>query len=407
MEHYLDELIKTGNRILLLQGPIGSFFTDFSQWLSAQHKIVFKLNFNAGDEYFYPNDTVNTFAYRGKLDEFKTYLIQFCQKHRIDNVLCFGDNRHYHIIAKQVCQQLNLVFWAFEEGYFRPEYITLEKWGVNAFSPIPKDPTFFLPYADLPAPPEPQKVAKGFKAMAKNAILYYYNAYFKRQDYPDYKHHRFLNIDYYIKLWSVSLFKRLCYWLYDSGFAKRVEQDEFGEFFIIPLQVYDDSQVQVHSSQKSVALFLRQVLDSFVQHAPNHLNLIIKHHPMDRGFIDYGIVIDEYIRQYPQLKGRIYYIHDVPMPVFLRKAKGMVTLNSTSGISGLVHKMPVKTLGRANYDFDNLTDQQSLADFWSNPQPPDEKTFNGYKKYHLYKTHINGSFYSSVILRYPYHQKRP
>lgn len=404
MEHYLDELVKTGDRILLLQGPIGSFFTDLSKWLSSNEKVVFKLNFNAGDEYFYPKETAYTFAYRESLEAFNSYLTNFCQKHRIDNIICFGDNRHYHRIAKQVCERLNLTFWAFEEGYFRPEYITLEKWGVNAFSPISREADFFLEYANLPEPPAPQKVAKGFKSMAKHAILYYYNAYFKRKNYPNYRHHRILNIDYYLKLWSVSGVKRLCYWLHDGGFAKRVERGEFGEFFIIPLQVYDDSQVQVHCDQKSVEVFLRQVLDSFVAHAPHHLNLIIKHHPMDRGFIDYGLVIDEYIAKYPRLKGKISYIHDVPMPVFLRHAKGMVTLNSTSGISGLVHKMPVKTLGRANYDFAGLTDQQSLDEFWTNPTPPNEEVFNGYRKFHLYKTHLNGSFYSQVILHNPYHR---
>lgn len=402
MEHYLDELIQNSHRILLLQGPVGYFFLDFANWLEAQNKTVFKLNFNGGDEFFYPNNKPNTFAYREGLQNFEADLAIFCQQNQIDNVLCFGDNREYHRIAKKICQQQGLVFWAFEEGYFRPEYITLEKWGVNAYSPIIRNQEFFLPYANLANLPEPQKVSKGLKSMAKQAIPYYLWAHLKRSKYAKYKHHRFLNMSYYINLWSKSIFKRLCYWLHDSGFAKRVEKGEFGEFFIVPLQVYDDTQVKIHSNQKSVELFLREVLESFVQNAPRHLNLIIKHHPMDRGFIDYRLVINEYIAKYPDLKNRIYYIHDVPLPVFLRYGKGMVTLNSTSGLSGLLHNMPVKTLGIANYDFNGLTDQQSLDSFWSNPKPPNKEVFKGYRKYHLYKTHINGSFYNRVILRYPY-----
>lgn len=404
MEHYLDELIENSQRILLLQGPIGSFFTDFAKWLESERKIVFKLNFNGGDEYFYPNDINNTFSYQDSLKNFSVYLIDFCKKNQIDNIICFGDNRHYHKIAKQVCLQLNLVFWAFEEGYFRPEYITFEKWGVNAYSPIPRDISFFSQYSTLDTPPEPQKVSKGFKYMAKQAIFYYLSAYIKRKKYPEYQHHRYLDLGYYINLWTKSTIKRICYWLYDRGFAKRVEQGEFGEFFIVPLQVYDDTQVRVHCDQKSVEIFLREVLDSFSKFAPAHVNLIIKHHPMDRGFIDYKIVIYEYLEKYPQLKGRVFYIHDVVMPVFLRHGKGMVTLNSTSGLSGLLHNMPVKTLGRANYDFEGLTDQQSLETFWTNPQPPNKETFQGYRLYHLYKTHINGNFYNIVILRYPYNQ---
>ncbi|WGE50423.1 capsule biosynthesis protein [Actinobacillus equuli subsp. haemolyticus] len=405
ISHYLDDLIEQSNRILLLQGPIGSFFTQLSEWLQAQNRSVFKINLNAGDEFFYPNSIANTFAYRDTLENFHHYLTDFCQTYKIDSVVCFGDNRKYHKLAKTVCQHLNITFWAFEEGYFRPDYVTFEKTGVNAYSPIPKQADYFKPFEQLPEPSKAQSVAKGFCPMAKLAVQYYVSAYYRRHQYPEYRHHRLLNVWYYVKLWMVSGIKRLHYYMHDRNFSKRVEQGEFGEFFILPLQVYDDSQILVHSDYPSVAAVLREVLSSFATKAPKHLNLIVKHHPMDRGFIDYGKVIDEYIAQYPDLKKRIYYIHDVPMPVFLRHGKGMVTLNSTSGISALLHNMPVKTLGRANYDFAGLTYQGSLDNFWTNPEKPDEGLFNAYRKFHLHKTHINGSFYNKVILRYPYNQK--
>ncbi|AFU19938.1 capsule biosynthesis protein [Actinobacillus suis] len=405
INHYLDDLIEQSNRILLLQGPIGAFFTQLSEWLQTQNRSVFKINLNAGDEFFYPNSIANTFAYRDTLENFHQYLTDFCQTHNIDSVVCFGDNRKYHKLAKTVCQHLNIAFWAFEEGYFRPDYVTFEKTGVNAYSPIPKQADYFRAFEHLSEPNKAQSVAKGFCPMAKLAIQYYVSAYYRRHQYPEYRHHRLLNVWYYVKLWMVSGIKRLHYYMHDRNFSKRVEQGEFGEFFILPLQVYDDSQILVHSDYPSVAAVLREVLSSFATKAPKHLNLIVKHHPMDRGFIDYGKVIDEYMEQYPDLKKRIYYIHDVPMPVFLRHGKGMVTLNSTSGISALLHNMPVKTLGRANYDFAGLTYQGNLDDFWSNPEKPDDGLFHAYRKFHLYKTHINGSFYNKVILRYPYNQK--
>ncbi|WP_018651508.1 capsule biosynthesis protein [Actinobacillus capsulatus] len=405
ISHYLDDLIEQSNQILLLQGPIGSFFTQLSEWLQAQNRTVFKINLNAGDEFFYPNSIVNTFAYRDTLENFHQYLMDFCQTHNIDSMVCFGDNRKYHKLAKTVCKHLNITFWAFEEGYFRPDYVTFEKTGVNAYSPIPKHTDYFKQFEQLPDPSKAQSVAKGFWPMAKLAVLYYVSAYYRRHQYPEYRHHRLLNVWYYVKLWMVSGIKRLHYYMHDRSFSKRVEQGEFGDFFILPLQVYDDSQILIHSDYSNIEAFLREVLLSFATKAPRYLRLIVKHHPMDRGFIDYGKVIDEYMEQYPNLKKRIYYIHDVPMPVFLRHGKGMVTLNSTSGISALLHNMPVKTLGRANYDFAGLTYQGSLDDFWTNPEKPDEGLFNAYRKFHLHKTHINGSFYNKVILRYPYNQK--
>ncbi|OOF42468.1 capsule biosynthesis protein [Rodentibacter rarus] len=403
--HNLDELVQKSQKILLLQGPLGAFFTDLSLWLQSLGKTTYKINFNGGDSYFYPLSIKNTIAYTHCVSKFYPTLLLFCEKNAIDSIICFGDNRKYHKIAKKVANALGLDFWVFEEGYFRPDYITFEKIGVNAFSTLPRKAAFFLEQAkNLPEPPKPLKLAKGFLPMAKRAIIYYVQSYRKHADFPKYQHHRILNLTYYIKLWGKSLIKRTCYSLRDCTFAKRVSTGKLGEFFVVPLQVYDDSQVKVHCDYGSVEEFLKSVIRSFAENAPTHLNLIIKHHPMDRGIIDYRHTIQTLEQHYPHLKGRIYYIHDVPLPVLLRYGKGMVTINSTSGISALHHNMPVITLGRANYDFEGLTHQGNLTDFWTNPIPPDPRVFNAYRKYHLYKTMINGSFYNQVILKFPYNQ---
>ncbi|QIW15222.1 capsule biosynthesis protein [Pasteurellaceae bacterium RH1A] len=403
LNHNLDKLVENSQRVLLLQGPIGSFFADLALWLKSYDKVVYKINLNAGDEYFYPNTIYNTIPYRDSITQFYLDLYHFVEAYQIDTFVCFGDNRKYHKVAKKIASELKLNFWVLEEGYFRPDYITLEDKGVNAFSLVPREADFFLTQASsLPEPPKPQKLAKGFCPMAKRAVLYYAHAYFKRKKYPKYQHHRILNVKYYIKLWFISGLRRLSYFLKDRSFAKKINSKKIDNFFIVPLQVYDDSQVRVHCDYESVGDFLREVLSSFAQDAPLDLNLIVKHHPMDRGFIDYQVLIDEFEEKYPHLKGRIYYVHDVPLPVFLRHGRGMVTLNSTSGISALLHNMPVITLGRANYDFEGLTHQGSLAEFWHQPQAPDPDVFEAYRKYHLYTTQLNGNFYNRSCLNYPY-----
>ena len=91
--------------------------------------------------------------------------------------------------------------------------------------------------------------------------------------------------------------------------------------------------------------------------------------------IDYSDTIKKLSEIYPHLIGRVFYIYDVPLPVLLRKGKGMVTINSTSGLSALLHNMPVITLGRANYDFEGLTYQGELNKFWQSPTPPESCHF--------------------------------
>ena len=400
IQSYLHELIATANRILLLQGPVGDFFQQFSLWLHQQHgKTVHKFNFNAGDEMFYPESMPHTTAYTDTYDAFGSYLDDYIRQHQIQAIVCFGDTRPYHLLAKQAAQQTGITFWAFEEGYFRPFYVTLEKCGVNAYSTLPRKGQFFLDHYPHLAQQEyhaPPSVPAGFLPMAHKAASYYLHTNLNYRKYPHYIHHRADNLGHYIKLWTLSGIKRLNYWLKDLTFAKRVEAGEFGKFFIVPLQVFNDSQVRIHCDFSSVHSFLLHVLTSFATHAPDDVNLIIKHHPMDRGFIDYARDIKRFVKKHPKLKGRISYVHDVPLPVFLRHGIGMVTINSTSGLSALIHGMPVKTLGRAHYDLPDLTYQGNLADFWHHPTPPDKDLFHAYRMYHINITQINGSFYSHV-----------
>ena len=400
LQNNLQSLLESAENILLLQGPVGDFFQRLAGWLTANGKTVHKFNFNAGDDYFYPPTQANTVAFNDSYDAFPEFLQKYIAQHHIQAVVCFGDTRPYHLLAKRIANENQASFWAFEEGYFRPYYITLEKDGVNAFSPLPRRADFFLEQFPKLAQQEykaPTPVRGGFTPMAKNAVRYYIELFRNPNKYPNYIHHRASNAGHYLKLWSISILKRLNYYIEDIQIAKRVEAGKYGKFFIVPLQVFNDSQVRIHCDFSSVRSFLLHVLASFAAHAPADTNLIIKHHPMDRGFIDYSRDIKRFIKKHPKLKGRITYVHDVPLPVFLRHGLGMITINSTSGLSGLIHNMPVKVLGRAHYDIPGITDQNTLAEFWNHPTPPDSDLFHAYRMYHLNVTQINGNFYSQVF----------
>lgn len=407
LKNNLSRLLDSRGDILLLQGPVGPFFRHLANWLQANGKTVHKFNFNAGDEYFYPQDRAHTTAYTRPYTDFPAVLEDYIAQHPVSAIVCFGDTRPYHIQAHQIADKHQIDFWAFEEGYFRPHYITLEKDGVNANSPLPHDPEFYLSrFPQLPVQEytAPQNVAGGFLPMAKNAVRYYLEAQRNRNKYPGYLHHRATSIRHYLKLWSHSAVKRLCYWIQDARIAKQIEAGKFGRFFIVPLQVFNDSQVRIHCDYPDVRTFLLDTLASFAAHAPADTHLIIKHHPMDRGFIDYSEDIRRFTAEHPGLKERITYVHDVPLPVFLRHGTGMVTINSTSGLSALIHNMPVKVRGRAHYDIPGLTDQAPLHQFWQHPSPPDAELFHAYRMYHINTTQINGNFYTRTL--FPEHSSR-
>ncbi|MFT4021734.1 MAG: hypothetical protein QM666_09485, partial [Acinetobacter sp.] len=94
MSVHLDELISS-KRVLLLQGPMGDFFTQLADWLTAQGIECHKLNLNGGDWFFYHSrDHVHHF--RGRVGEFSRWLEDFVVDNQFDSMVCFGDCRKYH-----------------------------------------------------------------------------------------------------------------------------------------------------------------------------------------------------------------------------------------------------------------------------------------------------------------------
>ena len=123
--------------VLLLQGPVGNFFSEFADFLIKNKVNVHKINFHWGEKIFYKNKPF-TF-YTGKLEEWDSYLKSFIIQNKIQQVFLVGTHRPYHEIAKKVCENHNIEMYVFEEGYVRPEFITIEKNGVNSETNLFRD----------------------------------------------------------------------------------------------------------------------------------------------------------------------------------------------------------------------------------------------------------------------------
>lgn len=396
IQSYWQEFTANTERVLFLQGPVGPFFARLSEYLEENHAMTaYKINFNGGDRYYYPEKDNKSLSYHGGIDEFKAFLKQYVEANEIDTIVCFGHQRIYHQIAKELCleNKEQRSFWAFEEGYLRPHYITFEKWGVNYNSRLMQKAEYYLSLQTcLEEPKAPLPMASGFVPRALLAMRYYYEMDKQKQEYAQYQHHRETQLSIYVGAWLLSGYRHFTYQFRENRFARLVEKGGLGRFFIAPLQVYNDSQVTANGRGKSVPSFIRHLLYSFAKYAPKETQLVFKHHPMDRGFNHYGALIKKLSKRYG-IEGRVHYLFDVNLPTLMREAAGMVVLNSTSGLSGMIHGIPVKALGEAHYDFDGLTDQQTLAKFWKDPMRPDSSAFNAYRRYLLHKTQLNGNFY--------------
>ncbi len=379
-------------RVLLLQGPLGPFFRRLSQDLTLAGAKVFKVNFNGGDWLFYPSGAFN---YRGRMEDWPTYLEALLDQLDIDVIILFGDCRAIHSSIHEVAHQRGLEIGVFEEGYVRPDFITLEQFGVNGHSAIPCTPDFYL---NNPVPDTEQIMPVGntFWFAVRWAVLYYFAAGLLKPFFSHYRHHRPLTWLESLP-WLRSVWRKAYYMFKERGILARLTGEWNGRFFIVPLQVHNDSQIHVHSDFESVPDFLGEVMASFSRHAPQNTILVIKHHPLDRAHHDYTQLIYKQVKELG-LQRRCFYIHDQRLPTLLNSTCGVVVINSTVGLSAISHGVPVIALGKAIYNMGGLTFQAPLDDFWKQYQhnKPDRVLFENFQRYLVSHTQLNGSFYKRL-----------
>ncbi len=165
-------------------------------------------------------------------------------------------------------------------------------------------------------------------------------------------------------------------------------------YFFVPLQVREDFQVREHSDYKSVEHYIEDVLVSFKENGVDKKSyIVIKHHPMDRGKVDYTEFIEQVCFHIKLKKTRVIYVYDINLPEVLKGAKGCITINSTVGLQSLYHGVPLKVMGRASYNMEGLTHQGDLDSFWRKRKKVNKKHFKYYREYIVNKTQISGSFF--------------
>ncbi len=380
-------------RLLMLQGPVGPFFRKLGQELRARGIAVHKVNLNAGDALFYPGP--NAISFRDRYRDWPDFLRATIADLDIDAIALFGDTRRYHRKAIMVARDLGIPVLVFEEGYLRPDHITVETGGVNRYSPLMK-PDCILEGAA--GGRDPGGVVGGVVAVGNTfpALALCSATYSVAKDlgwvfFRHYRHHK------------PSTLAEAGPWL-RAGLVKLVSKsrdrraisallDNRRPYFFVPLQVSNDSQVTHHSDFHSVAHFIETVMESFARNAPADHALLLKHHPLDRGHCDYRGLIAR-IAEGLNCAHRVTYVHQGHVPTLLREAAGCVTVNSTVGLSSLYHGTPVLALGSTIYNRPGLTAQGPLDDFWARPPGVDAKRVNSFIELLKSTCQANGSFYT-------------
>lgn len=390
MSVHVNNLLLS-ERILLLQGPMGSFFTRLAQWLEKQDIQCFKVNLNGGDQ-FDSRHMRQSFDFTGEYSQFSAWVEELLLQQEIDTVLCFGDCRQYHQVVKKLAQKHHIRFFAFEEGYIRPNFITFEQDGVNFFSNFLSH--FKSTQCDMKQNVDTSDVANSYRLMVRSAVYYYWFMVRYALKYPHYRHHRQMSACKELFSWCVSAFRRVKnHYTEPKRFERFIEQHK-KQYFVFALQVHNDFQIRMHSDLKCVNQYIELVIKNFAQHAASDQHLVLKHHPMDRGYRNYAQLINKLIKQH-QLVGRVHYFCDVHLPTMIKHSLGFVTVNSTTGMQALYHQIPVKVLGYAIYNLPKLTNQRTLSNFWNHPGKVDSEYARYFRQELIDYSQLNGSFYGN------------
>ena len=395
MQNNTVKRLLAGKKYLLLQGPMGPFFNDVANWLETLEREAVNVVFNGGDRVYWRERQY--LAYTQTPKEFPAWLKETWKDYPFDTILCFGDCRPLHRAAHAWAKAKGIRFLAFEEGYLRPHFITVEEGGVNAFSPLPRDPDFYRSLPDAaPAQIQPLKPSSGRRYI--HATWYYLVGWRYRHEFARYRHHKSFSPWYEAKCWVRAWWRKQWYGWKQRGVLETLQTTLDQRYYLAILQVYNDSQIRNHSPYADIRDYINDVMFSFSRKAPLDNVLVIKHHPMDRGHRLYGPLIKQLGKKYG-VASRVIYVHDLPMPELLTHAKAVVTINSTAGISALVHNKPLKVMGNALYDIKGMTYQGHLHQFWTADFKPDMKLFKKFRGYLLENTQINTVYYSGKKIK--------
>ncbi len=386
---------------LFLQVPHGPFVNELEVGLETLGHKTTRLLFNAGDWLYSQPDSA--IFYRGSIEDLNSWLQDQQVKQSFTDIVVYGDCRAIHRCAKQAATQLGCRFWVLEEGYLRPSWVTLERYGANGHSKLPElfqvsslqNNVVSDESIDIPAP---SNFGKSQRYIMLWAILYYgCRLYFDFLFRSKIRTHRPNPFIYEFASWHIKLAKKLFGRDYrHRKICRRFIREE--KFFFVPLQLVEDSQIEVHSQFDSIYEFIDHILDSFVRNAnPNH-KLLFKGHPLDSELINYRKYIITAAKRFG-LENRVTYIHDGVVPNILDHAMGTVTVNSTVGLQAIHHRCPVMCIGSSIYNHSELTFSGTLDQFWVNPSTPDNEKYRKFRNFLHQECLVAGGFYRTNAIK--------
>ncbi|WP_297804606.1 capsular biosynthesis protein [uncultured Brevundimonas sp.] len=345
--------------------------------------------FNAGDSFTWRSKGLRRF--KGSANDWRRDFPAIAADYT--DIVIFGESGPYNQAVSALAKAIPARLWVMENGYFRPDWITLEQNGVNASSQLPRDAAGYgEPVPELPIS---RSVGKILPYHVINISVYHLVQLLGGCLYPNYRN------PYTVPAWLQCVSHIQRYFRITMRNGKPCDAATLqarGAFFLACLQRDGDNQLIRYSKFADNTAFIAEVMGSFARYAPKSARLVFKNHPLDPGLVDFYAVVKS-MAESKGLTGRVDFIDGGNLADMCRASSGMIVNNSSAALSALGFGTPVKVLGKAFFDFEGLTCQRPLNEFWKSPTPVDADLFKRFRAHVLNKAQINGNFHEPKSIR--------
>jgi len=373
---------------LFISAPFGPFARELANYLQTSGAACTRVIVNAGDVMDWGSrDTAHYFgADHGWRDWLQDQILQ----RRVTDIVTYGDSSPYSVTALLLAEAMSLRLHVFEQGYFRPDWVTLERGGVNANSRLPRDPNWYRQNAARNPPATPTKVGRTTPAMVARILAYHAAMYAGLPFYARFRtpYERSAISQALGHCWRFAA-QRM-----SSAKQRRRHQELVGSgkpLYLVLMQRPGDSQLWRHSDFECAEAFLNKVVTSFAAHAPEEAMLLVRPHPLDHGLDNHEAVLAKLAHR-EGVVGRVHFVDHGKLHELLPSISGAVCVNSTAGLAAVEFGCPTVVLGRALYDMPGLTHQGGMDSFWRAADVPDLGLYEAFRDVMMATTQINGAY---------------
>jgi capsular polysaccharide export protein len=375
--------------LCILQGPSGDFLRRLAGLLAARGIRTLRVNLCAGDWLDWRGGGTR---FTGRPAAWPGFIAEFLRAHGVTDLLLLAEKRPLHRAAIAEAQRLGIAVHALELGYLRPHWLTLVELDQAGEPAVPRDPRAILAAAaDLPAPSPDPAWPGSLPEEAFFDLRFHLANLLGRPFFPHYRSHLLaaplltdLGIGLHLLLARLGRHRT----------ARRAARIQAAPepYFLLPLQIANDLQIRAYSDFAGIGAVLDHVLASFARAAPPACRLVVKEHPREVLWLRWRRRIAERAARLG-LAGRVVTIDGGAIGTLIDGARGVVTVNSTTGLAALRQHRPVKVLGRAIFDLPGLTHQGDLDGFWTAPAAPDPILVDAHIRLLAATLQIRGGFY--------------